>query len=297
MTTSVCCNDASASPDLTSHTNKPPWLILSDLHLGHPRRSPGDVRRLEPLLENIGHLIINGDSAELHHKSHKQDAQRGLDDLRKLCDQSGVTLDFIAGNHDPFLTDKKYIQLFEKQLLITHGDTFHDAIAPWCPSARILEQFTHHIRREVTGSRTLTLNLRMQESLLACQKLIEQRRYQIKRVTMLHLAMNPITTARVLWYWGQYSALSDRFLNSFAPQTKVLVYGHTHKASLVKRGGRILINTGSFGFPFKAQAVRINDRTLSVHAIKRTKNRYHLESKCLLQHEFSTAHHAAGSDH
>ncbi len=266
------------APDQKTPSTPKPWLILSDLHLGHPRRSPGRIAKLEPLLDGIGHLVINGDSAELHNKTRHTEAQRGLDALKTLCDKYKISLDFIAGNHDPFLTDTKYLRLFEDQLLITHGDVFHDAIAPWCPSARILEKFTHEIRQEVTGSQTPSFDTRMQESLLACRRLVEQRRYQIERVTMLRIALNPITTARVLWYWGRYATLATRFLDAFAPTTKILIYGHTHQASIVQRHGRTLINTGSFGFPCKAQCVRITGRTLSVHAIKCIHDLYQLES-------------------
>jgi len=102
----------------------PRTIVLSDLHLGRPGGA-GGAAAFEALVGDCDRLIVNGDSAELHHEAFRADAERELDRFRDLCVTRGVRVDLIAGNHDPFVSDLRSLELADGAVYITHGDALH----------------------------------------------------------------------------------------------------------------------------------------------------------------------------
>jgi len=70
----------------------PRTIVLSDLHLGRPGGA-GGAAAFEALVGDCDRLIVNGDSAELHHEAFRADAERELDRFRDLCVTRGVRVD------------------------------------------------------------------------------------------------------------------------------------------------------------------------------------------------------------
>jgi hypothetical protein len=50
----------------------------------------------------------------------------------------------------------------------------------------------------------------------------------------------------VLKVYAQLPGLASRFVSEFRPDSRVLVFGHTHRAKVWRKDGRLLINTGAF---------------------------------------------------
>ncbi len=115
-------------------------IVISDLHLGRPRHAARSADALRPLWQDAAHLIVNGDAAEVHHPSHWSQAARETIRLFDLCEEDGVELTILSGNHDPYISDLKHLHVADDAVFITHGDVLHPAVAPWSPaSGRIRE--------------------------------------------------------------------------------------------------------------------------------------------------------------
>jgi hypothetical protein len=50
----------------------------------------------------------------------------------------------------------------------------------------------------------------------------------------------------VLKVYAQLPALALEFVREFRPRSRVLLFGHTHRAKVWRRGGCLLVNTGAF---------------------------------------------------
>jgi UDP-2,3-diacylglucosamine pyrophosphatase LpxH len=112
-------------------------VIISDTHLGRRRGAAVTARSLRPLWREADHLVINGDAADVHHRTHALDARCELDRLVNLCQRDGVKLTLLAGNHDPLISPARHLTLHDDRILVMHGDAMHPAVAPLSPNAPI----------------------------------------------------------------------------------------------------------------------------------------------------------------
>jgi len=84
---------------------------------------------------------------------------------------------------------------------------------------------------------------------------------------------------QVIDYWRKIPKLAASFLQEHAPLARFGVFGHTHHAGIWNINDRVIINTGSFGFPGRPRAVTIDDdRTLSVWPIRTRNGAYQLDA-------------------
>ena len=100
-------------------------LVLSDLHLGLTARRTPTPAMLRPLWQGCDHLLLNGDTAELHVPSMSAPATDQLATMQQLCEEDGVGLSLIAGNHDPFISPLQRCTLVDGRVLVTHGQVIH----------------------------------------------------------------------------------------------------------------------------------------------------------------------------
>ena len=116
-------------------------VILSDTHLATPGRGAASAAALRPLWQGATELIINGDVAEIADPKVRGPAARQVLDLQDLAEEDGVKLTLLSGNHDPLMTDRRYLRLAQREVFLTHGDILHPAISPWTDHARQLQRF------------------------------------------------------------------------------------------------------------------------------------------------------------
>ena len=114
-------------------------MILSDTHLANPGRGAGSAKALRPLWEGASEVILNGDVAEIADEMLRGLAARQVLELQEMAEDDGVKLTFISGNHDPLLTDRRYLRLASREVFVTHGDILHPAISPWTDHAKHLQ--------------------------------------------------------------------------------------------------------------------------------------------------------------
>ncbi len=245
-------------------------LILSDLHLGRPRLAALSADALRPLWQGFTRLIINGDIAEVHHPTHWSIAARQVLQLHDLCEADGVELTMLSGNHDPYLTDQRHLELAGGSVFITHGDVLHPAIAPWSPRAGIMRDAHQRAIAAIPEHERDRLDTRLKVSQFASHIEWSDMAHEAAKSSIPQMLMRPWSIPQVLIYWWQFPRLAANFLRQHAPLAKVGVFGHTHRAGLWTIDDRLIINTGAFGFPGKPRAVTIdNQRDLRVLAVER----------------------------
>ena len=254
-------------------------VILSDLHLGRSRHSAGSAEMLRPLWQGAAQLILNGDTAEVHHKKEWSQAARQVLRLFDMCEEDGTHLTFISGNHDPFLSDTRALSLMGGQVFVTHGDAFHPAIAPWSPRAahmrRVFTKALATIDPESRGSLEDHLEASQHASHAEWQVLADDD----YRLGLLAMLVHPFTFAASMRWWHLYPRLAAAFAARHAPHARFIVTGHTHFSSVYNINGRTIINTGGFGTYRKPRAVIIENGELRVHKIVRRGDLFSLASR------------------
>lgn len=258
-------------------------LIISDTHLGKP--SGTTAAALRPIWQGIDELVINGDAAEVQVPWLRGAAVRELDQLEQLTRQDGVKLTLISGNHDAYLTDRRCIQ--RGSILVMHGDALHPAVAPW---TRIAKPLAERTQKEIASAERDDLESRLDiaQHVGHSEFLKEYVLSNLGESTARRILARPIEVPQVLWYWKREPKLAQAFLQRYAPQSKVLIVGHSHRRAIWQRGPHTIINTGAFMFPGKPQGVLLHGSTLAVHRIIKDHNTYRLAVHPLFKRQDDT---------
>lgn len=258
-------------------------LILSDLHLGRPGFGIASAEGLRPLWRDVCRVIFNGDTAEVHHPRHRAVAARETIRLLDLCEQDGVEPVLLSGNHDPYVSDVRHLELANRQVFITHGDVFHPAIAPWSPRAgrmRAAHRAAMQAMRHdggVNGRPRLGVEEQLRVAQHASHAEWDELATEALHSTVRAMLTRPWAVMQVLWYWNAFPNLAARFAVEHELPARFLITGHTHHPGAWETAGRTIINTGSFGFPGRPLAVRIGRQALTVHRVIRHGARFVLE--------------------
>ena len=241
-------------------------VILSDTHLGRPGSRVRSADSLRPLWADAKKLIVNGDLAELNDVVHRGDAARHVLRLQGLCDADGVHLCLLSGNHDPLITDRRYLRLGGGEIFITHGDILHSAISPWNTDAHRLKKLHEDALASLDASAQNHFESRLEAAQYASHfkwdELAEKTEpprswFQRKLGTAANIT-------RVLWYWYTLPRLAAEFASRYVPESRFFIFGHIHRAGIWRHDGRIIINTGAYQFPAKPHVVVIEGDRLAV---------------------------------
>ena len=264
-------------------------VILSDLHLGRPRCAAISAEALRPLWEGATHLILNGDVAEVHNRDHWSQAACETMRLFELCETDDVSLTLMSGNHDPFISDIRHLYLHGGQVLVTHGDVLHPAVAPWSPAAGRIRKAHEHAMSALTPEERVHLESILSAAQFASHAEWGELEKEASHSTVLGMFVRPWAVAQVLHYWWIFPRLAADFAARHAPQARFIVLGHTHHPGIWNIGDRTIINTGSFGFPGRPWAVIVQERSLSVMRIRLQGDAYRFHAKPVAQYELPAA--------
>ncbi len=243
--------------------------ILSDIHFRDANTRLRRLEDLDPLLEGVDELWLNGDTC---------DNQTGLppaivDDICQYFRQRVPRVRFITGNHDPDISDEHEASAAGGRLWAVHGDVFLDDIVPW---SRLLPE----LRRRVRTQRDLLSQLdfdalpdRFQILRAAClgfgRECDPERSDTLYRLGRLFTEFfPPRQPLAMLKTWRTFPDLAIAGARRWRPEAQVIVTGHVHFPRVWRRRDHIVINTGAFSGPLGAYAVDlIDDETVRVHRV------------------------------
>jgi UDP-2,3-diacylglucosamine pyrophosphatase LpxH len=226
----------------------------------------------------MGTLVMNGDTAEVHHPRHWSTACRQTLELYDACEADGVELVLLSGNHDPYITGHRFLALAGGQIFVTHGDAFHPAIAPWSPAAARMRKAHESALREIEHLGRADLEACLDAARRASHVEWTEMRHEAGRSSMRKMLVRPWLIVRVLHYWRRFPRLAATFAEEHMPLARFVVLGHTHHADIETVNGRTVINTGSYGFPGRPRGVIVDDTVLRVHAVDLQAGRHRLAS-------------------
>ncbi len=248
-------------------------VIISDTHFGASKRNAVSVQAVRPLWQDASRLIVNGDVAEIHHPTEWMAGVVAVRQLQALCREDGVELTIITGNHDAFLTDLRHLSIEDGRVFLMHGDGLHPWISPWSVASPFLRRsYEEHVADH--GQAPMDDLDRYLDFIMHTGHAEWTQQREGRETTVLEMAFQPWLPWRLFHYWATQHRMAWRLAERFAPQARFVLTGHSHRPQVRRYRGRVMINTGGFGFPFYPLTVTIDDDRLEVHRIRRAGERY-----------------------
>ena len=229
-----------------------PVRILSDLHLGHDMSTVRSVASLRGLIAGAGRVIFNGDTLQERAGAFRERSQAMVEELRQMCREEGAEVVFLRGNHDPTAWPLELVDLPEDRVTVTHGDVWLRLISPWSINMREFRPALEAVHAEYGDAARRDLAVRF-DILQRCRLALppsETRQQGHSLLARARLFCRELWPPRRPWevlkVYGQLPGLASDFVREFRPRSRVVVFGHTHRAKAWRRGGRLLVNTGAF---------------------------------------------------
>ncbi len=244
--------------------------ILSDLHCYDARTLVADFRQLQPLLEGVPGLVLNGDSCEM--RRDVSPAQVGA--LRNFFRERVPAVTFITGNHDPDISDTHELLLADGRVWVTHGDIFLDGLTPW---SRHAAQLRRLLAAERAADPTAdyaqpAVRLRMARAVARAEEDLPDYVTGGWRAHLKWIARTffpPRQVLAMLRAWRDLPGLAARVSVAQRPSARVVVTGHVHFPGVWRHpGGPTVINTGSFFQPLGGNLVDVFTDRLGVRRIR-----------------------------
>jgi len=247
--------------------------ILSDLHYGDRASRLRSLSQLDPLLEGIDQLILNGDTFDTRPSSHPQQTDRIRAETLAYFSSCAPAVINITGNHDPDISVHHSLDLAGDYVFVTHGDIIFEDVVPW---GRDTEYFTARINRDLAAlderSRHL-LDPRLTIYRDACLGLpqghqAEPNPFKYTLQVIADTIWPPQRSLRILRAWQETPKRAAAIAAMHRPAARFMLIGHTHRPGVwTTASGLTFINTGSLSRPFGALAVDINTTQLRVRRI------------------------------
>jgi exonuclease SbcD len=243
--------------------------ILSDLHFRDATTRLRRLEDLEPLLEGVDELWLNGDTC---------DNQTGLpaaevESIRRFFRARVPTVRFLTGNHDPDISDDHWCATPDGRLCATHGDVFFEGAVPWDRQRAVLAARIRAAMSAHPGLDDATLAGRLALHRIACTGLPREcdpenpgHLHRLRRlVTEFWPPRQPLS---MIHAWrslpDRVAAVAPRWF----PQAQIVVTGHVHLPRIWRRGTLTIVNTGAFTGPLGAYLVDVVGDEVTVHRLK-----------------------------
>lgn len=230
---------------------------------------------LEPLLEEIDHLLLAGDVwQQCKVGPGRDEALRKYERLLTLVQGKGLTIEVLRGNHDPG-EGPGVAWLADRAILVTHGDAVYADATPWSrefPRCRpevdeIIARYApldHLPEACADRAREIALVLKVHP----LPKLPPPLNYFATAL------WPPGRAFQMLRVWRELGDEAHRFLGRVGGGAPVLVCGHFHRPGIWEREGRLVLNTGAFMRGCQAWAVDCNEEGVTARLLELRNSRF-----------------------
>ncbi|MEG0143965.1 MAG: hypothetical protein RSA21_07735 [Akkermansia sp.] len=229
-----------------------PIRFVSDLHLGHEHSLIKDPRHLDFLLEGCSCLVVCGDLAELRAAHLCEEGLRQKRIFEEMCQQAGVALLSLAGNHDPEQEQDIYRSV-QGRVVALHGHCLFKEVAPWGWEYLRNKKRCHQLIADYPLADTdieSRMHLARAMSLIvppimrnSSSKELREHRIIAK---LKHICWPPQRPLAILKTWLTMDARMHRFAHQFFPEARLICYGHFHRRHLSQKGNALAVNLGAF---------------------------------------------------
>ena len=90
------------------------------------------------------------------------------------------------------------------------------------------------------------------------------------------MILRPRAVLGVLRFWRRFPRLAASFAAQFAPCSRFVVCGHSHRPGAWTVDGRVILNTGHFEFPARPYAVLLRERSIELRPLRPGRSGYEL---------------------
>ncbi|HIN84426.1 MAG TPA: hypothetical protein EYM90_05965 [Phycisphaerales bacterium] len=251
-------------------------LILSDIHFCKRGSTVHSIEQLRPLWQGFDEVVFNGDTTELHCEKYTGLAKQANNRLKELTKEDGVQLTMICGNHDPTVSKIEHKWYWDDKILVFHGHAPIFGGAPWSWRYKhFAKSYEEQLQQSGNGFNEQLSAIRVASIQAASGEFSHHKPSHLHMLLLIAPAI-----FKILKCWKRYPTLVAMWTKQFAPSATYIITGHTHHAGIWERDGKVIINTGCFGFPSHPRAVVLDDDTLTVHTIKKRNGSYVLGGVC-----------------
>jgi predicted phosphodiesterase len=247
--------------------------ILSDLHFGDHASRVVRLKQVQPLLEGVSSLVLNGDTLDTRPGPHPAHTAECHAEVSAFFGQKVAKTTYLTGNHDPDLSPHHRLDLANGAVFVTHGDAFFDDIVPWSHDApfirqRLADEFAR-LPRELHDALDHRLAV-FRRVALAIPQRHQSERNKLKYA--LHYLADtvwpPLRLWRVFRAWKQAPVTAAAFARQHRPRARFVISGHTHRPGIWSPpSGPTVINTGSFCPPLGGLCVDLTPERVIVRQI------------------------------
>jgi predicted phosphodiesterase len=265
----------------TCHVPAEITRVISDLHYGDRATRALTLDQLSPLLEDVTHLVLNGDTLDTRPGPLPGHTAACHAEVRAFFGRARATVTFLTGNHDADISPHHQLDLASGEVFVTHGDIVFDDIVPWGRDAPVIRQC---IRSELAAlppggrddlERRLAIWRRVAGSI---PQRHQSERHGLK-YTLSYLADTlwpPNRILKILRAWRAEPPAIAELTHRYRPAAKFVLTGHLHRPSIWRSPNAIVaINTGSFCPPLGAYAVDLTPGCLTVRRIEMRGREFH----------------------
>ena len=255
-------------------------LVLGDLHLGHVSTRLASAAALAEVVEPAERIVFNGDSIEERHERRRAEAAAHRSALESLARAAGARALFLTGNHDPEISSRHCLRLAGGRVLVMHGDAVFPAISPWGDSAAEVAAAHREAlaRRERHGPLALDDRLQLARGISLGMPVPEwtalPRRGTL--ATILRRIAKPRKVHQIIKCWLEAPGRTAGFIARYAPQTRIVIVGHTHRAGIWRRDGLTIVNLGGFLPGGGCRRAEITSEGVRVRALSERAGRFQL---------------------
>ncbi len=256
--------------------------IFSDLHYGDRATRLRSLKQLNPVLDGVDELILNGDTLDTRHGPHPQRTAQARAEVEAYFESCAPSVTQLTGNHDPDISGHHALDLAGGQVFVTHGDIIFEDVVPWGRDAayfraritRGLHALDHNTRHQLAP--------RLAVYRAACLALPQRHQAEPNPFKYaLHLAADtvwpPLRSYRILRAWLDTPQLAAAAAGAHRPTARFMLIGHTHRPGVWRTSsGLFVINTGSLCRPFGACAVDLTSEKLTVRRLEERSGEFRL---------------------